>query len=239
MDVLYIVIPAYNEAENIEACVQNWYPVVERYNGGGASRLLIINDGSKDNTWEMLTALSADRPLLCPLTKSNGGHGSAVLFGYRRAIESGADLVFQTDADGQTLPEEFEAFWEKRNEYDATIGIRPNREDGKDRVFVEKVVCILLRLIFNVQVKDANAPFRLMRTSLLARYIDLLPPDYNIPNIFFTACFLKMRERVCFLPISFRPRQGGTNTINIQKIIKIGWKAIWDLLHLRNRMKEH
>ena len=110
MDKLYIVIPAYNEAENIAACVRDWYPIVERY-GGEGSRLVVIDDGSKDETFSILSAFAKDRPLLLPLTKENGGHGSAVLYGYRYAIENGADFIFQTDADGQTDPNEFEAFW--------------------------------------------------------------------------------------------------------------------------------
>ena len=64
MDILYIVIPAYNEEENIAQCVKDWYPVVQAHDGGGASRLVIVNDGSKDATWEKLQALAADRPLL-------------------------------------------------------------------------------------------------------------------------------------------------------------------------------
>ena len=48
MSSLYIVIPAYNESANIERTIDQWYPVVERHNDEGKSRLVIINDGSKD-----------------------------------------------------------------------------------------------------------------------------------------------------------------------------------------------
>ena len=105
MDKLYIVIPAYNEKDNIERTVNDWYPIIEKYKDNGESRLVVINDGSKDNTYEILCRLAKTRPLLLPLTKTNGGHGSTVLHGYRFAIEQGADFVFQTDADGQTNPD--------------------------------------------------------------------------------------------------------------------------------------
>lgn len=229
----YIVIPAYNESVNIKACVNDWYPVVEAHNGGGESRLVIINDGSKDDTYQILLELAKDRPLLQPLTKPNGGHGATVLFGYRYAIDKGADFIFQTDSDGQTNPKEFEAFWEARNQYDAVIGNRVVRGDGRDRKFVEDTVCFLLRVIFGVKVKDANAPFRLMRSFLVAKYIDKLPKDFNIPNIMFTTYFVYHREKVKFIPITFKPRQGGENSINIKKIIKIGWKAVWDFYKLK------
>lgn len=233
MEKLYIVIPAYNESVNIKACVNDWYPVVEAHNAGGDSRLVIINDGSKDDTYQILLELSKDRPLLQPLTKPNGGHGATVLFGYRYAIDKGADFIFQTDSDGQTNPKEFETFWEARNQYDAVIGNRVVRGDGRDRKFVEDTVCFLLRIIFGVKVKDANAPFRLMRSSLVAKYIDKLPKDFNIPNIMFTTYFVYHREKVKFIPITFKPRQGGVNSINIKKIIKIGWKAVWDFYKLK------
>lgn len=236
MDKLYIVIPAYNESANIERVVEDWYPVVTSH--GEASKLVIINDGSKDNTYEMLLELAKDRPQMEALTKPNGGHGSTVLYGYRYAIEQGADWVFQTDSDGQTNPAEFEGFWNVRNEYDAVIGNRVVRGDGKSRKFVENVVCLLLRIIFGVKVKDANAPFRLMKTGLVDKYINRLPKDYNLPNIMFTTYFSYYGEKLLFKEITFKPRQGGTNSINIKKIVKIGWKAMGDFFRLKKDMKE-
>lgn len=236
MEKLYIVIPAYNESENLRQLIEDWYPVVERHNGDGGSRIVVINDGSKDNTYELLQDYAATRPLLQPMTKKNGGHGSTVLFGYRYAIESGADYIFQTDSDGQTNPDEFEAFWEKRNEYDAIIGNRVVRGDGKSRKFVENTVCMLLKMIFGIRVQDANAPFRLMRAELVKKYIDRLPKNYNLPNIMFTTYFVFNHEKVEFMPITFKPRQAGTNTINIKKIVKIGIKAMQDFYSFRKDM---
>ncbi len=236
MKKLYIVIPAYNEEENIEACINDWYPIVEKHNGNEESRLVIINDGSKDNTYEVMQKLAETRPLFTPLTKPNGGHGSTVLYGYHYAIDNGADYIFQTDSDGQTNPKEFEGFWKRLSKYDVVLGNRVVRGDGKQRKFVENTVCFLLRLIFGVKVRDANAPFRLMKASIVKKYIDLLPKDFNIPNIMFTTYFVKYKEKVKFVPISFKPRQGGTNSINVKKIIKIGIKAVKDFYKLRKEM---
>lgn len=235
MDKLYIVIPAYNESANIERVIEDWYPVVT--NTGADSRLLVINDGSKDNTFELLQELSQDRPQMLAVTKPNGGHGSTVLFGYRYAIKKGADYIFQTDSDGQTNPAEFAAFWEMRNDYDAIIGNRTVRGDGKSRKFVENVVCLLLRIIFGVKVKDANAPFRLMKAELVNKYIDRLPQNYNLPNIMFTTYFSYYKEKLAFREITFKPRQGGTNSINIKKIVKIGWKALGNFMKLKKDMR--
>lgn len=230
---LFIVIPAYNEEVNIRQTIEDWYPIVERYSCDGTSRLIIIDDGSKDSTFSIMQECAKTRPLFTPLTKPNGGHGSTVLYGYQYAIENDADYVFQTDSDGQTDPDEFEQFWESTKDYDAIIGNRSVRGDGKDRKFVENTVCFLLRLFFGVKVKDANAPFRLMKTSIVKKYINKLPKDFNLPNIMFTTYFVYFKEKVKFIDISFKPRQGGKNSINVKKIIKIGWKALFDFSKLR------
>ena len=145
---LYIVVPAYNEASNIEAFVKDWYPVIERHSAEGTSRLVIVNDGSRDNTYELLLALQKDRPMLQPLNKENGGHGDTLLFGYQYAIDQNADFIFQTDSDGQTNPDEFEDFWNVRNDYEAVFGNRKKRHDGFSRVIVEFVLRFVLFCIF-------------------------------------------------------------------------------------------
>lgn len=236
MSVLYIVIPAYNESANIKKTIEQWYPIVEKYNDEGQSRLVVINDGSKDNTYELLCACAKDRPLLVPLTKPNGGHGPTLLYGYRYAVDQDADYIFQTDSDGQTDPAEFEQFWNQRGRYDAVIGNRTERGDGKSRKFVENVVCLLLGLIFGVTVPDANAPYRLMKADLVAQYIGKLPENFNIPNIMLTTYFVYYKEKVKFIPITFKPRQGGTNSINVKKIVKIGWQAVRDFRKLKREM---
>ena len=236
MDKLYIVIPAYNEEANIQKTIQQWYPIIEKHSGGGASKMVVVNDGSTDDTWKILCRLSESLPLLTPLTKKNGGHGSSVLYGYNYAVEMGADYVFQTDADGQTDPGEFEEFWNLRKDYDAVIGKRTIRGDGKARKFVENAVCLLLRIIFGVKVPDANAPFRLMKSGLVKKYIKKLPKNYNLPNIMMTTYFAYYHEKLCFREISFKPRQGGVNSINIKKIIKIGWNALRDFRKLKKQM---
>ena len=236
---LYIIIPAYNESVNISHVIEEWYPLVESHNANDSSRLVVIDDGSKDNTYSILKDLSRTHKLLQVITKENGGHGSAVLAGYRYAIENKADYIFQTDSDGQTLAGEFESFWELRNDYDAVIGTRPSRGDGASRKFVEKVLCFILRIIFGVKVPDANAPFRLMKRELVAKYISKLPHDFNLPNAMLTTYFAYFHERIAFRDITFRPRQGGVNSINVKKIFAIGIKAVKDFARLRREINDH
>ena len=237
MQRLFIVMPAYNEQDNIADTLAAWYPVIERHAANGESRLVAVNDGSKDDTFAMMQKFAKDHPLFTPLTKPNGGHGPTVIYAYNYAIEQGADWIFQTDSDGQTNPDEFEAFWEAREAYDGIFGNRTVRGDGNSRAMVEKVVCLLLRIYFGVKVPDANAPFRLMRAEKVATYLKKLPEDYNLPNIMMTTYFVYYKERVSFREISFKPREKGTNSINIKKIFKIGRQAVKDFRMLKKGMK--
>ena len=84
MDKLFVVIPAYNEEKNISRAIEEWYPVVERY--GNDSKLLIINDGSKDRTLEIINECAQSRNDLIVLDKPNSGHGPSVVAGYRYAL---------------------------------------------------------------------------------------------------------------------------------------------------------
>jgi len=235
-DILYIVIPAYNEEMNIEAVAREWHEVVSGI--GGNSKLVIIDDGSKDNTYAKLQSLAQELPFLCPITQKNGGHGSTVLYGYQFALKENADYIFQTDSDGQTLPSEFPAFWQKRKDHPAIIGYRIHRQDGFSRVLVTKVLKLVIRIIFRVKVTDANTPYRLMKKDTLARYVPRIPKDFNLSNVLLTVLMLDAGEDVLFLPITFRPRQGGKNSINFKRIIGIGRQAIRDFRQIRKSMKE-
>lgn len=235
MNKLYIVIPAYNEQDNIESVAREWHSVVE--NIGGESRLVIIDDGSKDLTYKKLLELSNELKYLEPLTKPNQGHGATCLYGYNYAIEKEADYIFQTDSDGQTIPEEFGEFWKQREQYDMVIGYRHKRQDGLSRIFVTRVLRFVLLFTFHTWVKDSNTPYRLMKKETLEKYIGLIPKDFNLANVIISVIYSKKRLAVKFIPITFRPRQKGVNSINLKKITKIGAKALRDFVDINKMLK--
>ncbi len=236
MDILYLVMPAYNEAANIKGVIEQWYPILEGKDP--KSRVVVADSGSNDGTHEILESLQKNGyPQLVIMSDTGRYHGPKLIALYDYAINQGADYVFQTDSDGQTNPQEFDWFWEHRDVYSGIFGNRTVRGDGGGRAFVEKVVCFLLKLFFKVNVPDANAPFRLMKADSLRKYLYKLPSDYNLPNIMITTYFIHYKETAEFREISFKPRQGGKNSINFRKIFKIGWKALGDFRRLRREMK--
>lgn len=232
---LFVVIPAYNEAANIRQVIADWYPVVEKF-GGEGSRLVIFDDGSKDETYSIMLEEQKNRPLLEPVTKSNSGHGATVLAAYHYAVDKNADFIFQTDSDGQTLSSEFEKFWELKNNFDMIIGDRSGRQDGFSRKFVTMTLRLVIRIIFSVNITDANTPFRLMNAATLKNYLEKIPEDYNLSNVLLSVIYAKYNLRVKFLPITFRPRQGGKNSINLRRIFSIDWQAVKDFKRLSNEI---
>ena len=233
MDKLYIVMPAFNEEAKIEAVVSQWHPLVEKI--GSDSRLVVMDDGSKDHTYEKLKDLQKKFPQLVGVTKENEGHGATVLRAYHYAVDHGADYVFQTDSDGQTLPEEFWPLWENRQRGGLLIGQRKGREDGISRVFVTRVLRLVLFAVFRVWVKDANTPFRLMKASELEQVLKKIPEGFNLSNVIMTVIYEK-ENKVTYYPITFRPRQGGVNSINLRKISRIGWQAVKDFRRIRKEL---
>lgn len=236
MNTLYIVMPAYNEEENIEKTVQQWYSIIEDKNDD--SRLVIADSGSYDATHVMLERLKETYPKLIVLSNTKKEHGPKVMALYYFAIQNGADFIFQTDSDGQTNPNEFAEFWALRNERDAILGVRPVRGDGIVRKMIENILCLILGIYFGIRLRDANAPYRLMKAEILKKYLQRLPVDYNLPNVMLTTYFTYYKENIEFREISFLARQGGKNSIHIGKIIKIGWNSLHDFGTFKKSMSK-
>lgn len=227
---LYIVMPAYNERDSITGVIEQWMPILRL--SGKNSRLVVVNDGSIDDTLTICQTLAKEHIQLVVLDKANGGHGSACLHAYRHAVENGADYIFQTDSDGQTVPGEFQQLWENRHNYDLCIGMRRRRQDGFSRKLVTAVLKWTLYLCFQAKVPDANTPFRLMKREFLSEALEMIPSAYPLANIIMSVYAVKAKKSVLWREITFSPRRAGVNSINIPKIIRIGWNALRDFLML-------
>lgn len=233
-DKLFLVMPAYNEEKNIVFGIIHWMNVLLQVTED--FKIVVINDGSTDGTEELLRDLEATYPFLIVISRENKGHGPTIIEGYKYAIEHGADYVFQTDSDGQTDPDDFEKFWDRRHDYSAIFGRRLHREDGNDRIFVEFVLCKLLWGFFRVNIPDANAPFRLFEAGKLKEYLSMIPDNYTLPNVMLTVFFSK-KEKIIFKNIHFYERCSGKNSMDFIKIIKIGIKSARDFSYFRKKYK--
>ena len=119
------------------------------------------------------------------------------------------------------------------------IGHRSQRQDGWQRVVVTKVLKLVLRVTFGVWVTDANTPFRLMHRSQLSEVLKEIPDGHNLTNVLMSVLYTKKGYKVMYFPITFRPRQGGKNSINMKKIFKIGAKAFMDFAELGKTFRKY
>jgi len=226
---LAVVMPIYNEAASIETVVMEWLAELQRL--GISFEVLAVNDGSRDGTGAALRRLAEKYPgLVSPLEKANAGHGRACRAGYSRAVERGAEWTLQIDSDGQCDPAFFAAFWNERANAEAIFGVRTSRDDGPMRVLISAICRAVTSLCCGMDLKDVNVPYRLMRSSSLQQALECVPEDFDMQN---TALTLALRRapgvRWKYVPIHFRDRQGGTNSINLRRIVAMGWELLTNL----------
>jgi dolichol-phosphate mannosyltransferase len=226
---LIAVMPVYNEEANIAAVIMEWLQAFgrERIN----ARLLAVNDGSKDNTLSILQKLQSQYPdQLVVLDKPNSGHGRSCRAGYDAALQQEAPWVLQIDSDGQCDPAFFPLFWAKRSAADCIFGLRVTRDDGLVRKIISKGASTLTSIITGRDLKDANVPYRLLKRSALEKALPSVPKDFEIQNIALTLALKRDPTlRWAYVPIRFRARQGGTNSINLRKIAQMGFRMLREI----------
>jgi glycosyltransferase involved in cell wall biosynthesis len=233
MTTLSVVMPAYNEATNIERCVREWYEnVIARIPG---SELVVVDDCSRDDTGARLRTLAASLPGLQPLsTPSNSGHGPAVRFGLDNCS---GEFIFHTDSDRQHTPDDFWRLWDRRHDADFLLGVRQQRADGAFRTAVSLLLRLSNFLIWGCWIKDANCPFKLLRRSALERIIIHIPRDCFIPMVMVSVFARRFRFRVEEVPVRHFARTGGEQSLRgFTKWVKVGARCAGQLLELRLSM---
>ena len=227
--VLAVVMPIYNEEANIASVVSEWLPALEKT--GVPFEMLTIDDGSKDRTLDILNQLAGQHPgKIRVVSKPNSGHGRSCRHGYNLALQSPAEWVLQIDSDGQCDPGFFEEFWSRTPEADCVFGYRKTRGDGLARKLISRTCGFLSMLASGTNVRDANVPYRLIRKTALAQALAKVPADFDVQNIALTVALKRHSGlRWQYVPIHFRDRQGGINSINIPKIAKMGWTMLKEL----------
>jgi glycosyltransferase involved in cell wall biosynthesis len=231
---LAIVIPAYNEEACIQQVISDWYNGISKTVNPEEFVLIVINDGSRDNTGKLLDQLSPNYPSLKVVHQTNAGHGMAVVNGYKQAISFNPEFVFQTDSDDQFQVSDFESLWKRRNESKFILGFRQVRHDAPFRLLITRILKYSLLFIYGTSIADANIPYRLIEGNFLKKLIDSLPKITPFaPNIFLSVMAKKSGQDVLNIPIVHIERQTGEVSIRHFKLLKVCWQSFKELLAFR------
>jgi glycosyltransferase involved in cell wall biosynthesis len=229
---LAVVMPIYNEEANIENVIGEWTAELSRL--GITFVVLAVNDGSRDGTGAVLERLAAHDATVSAIGKANAGHGRACRTGYEQAVGTGAAWVLQIDSDGQCDPGFFREFWSARADADCVFGLRTSRDDGAMRSLVSAGCRAVTSVLCGMDLKDANVPYRLIRSPVLAEALARIPADFDMQNVALTVALKRDRSlRWKYISIHFRDRQGGTNSIHLRRILAMGWELARNFHRIR------
>jgi glycosyltransferase involved in cell wall biosynthesis len=222
--LLSVVMPAYNEQDTIEEMIRRVLAVPIR------TELIVVDDGSKDQTREILARLAKELPIKVILQPQNGGKGSALRRGF---AEVTGDLVIIQDADLEYSPEEFPELIELIVQGRADV-VYGSRFLGRHRVFMfshyvgNVIVTFFTNVLYNTMLTDMETCYKVMRTEVL-RSFTLKSNGFGIePEI--TAKIFKRGYRVYEVPITYDGR-------GYDEGKKITWRdgfvALWVLIKYR------
>jgi dolichol-phosphate mannosyltransferase len=230
---LLVVMPVYNEQVAIAQVIGEW--LIQLRETGASFAILAINDASRDGTWTALLDLEKlHSQNLLVIDHLHSGHGATCRLGYDIAAASSASWVLQIDSDGQCDPVYFSEFWKQREGADAIFGIRKTRGDGLARTATSWACSVASSLLAGTSLADANVPYRLIRVSILQEALAWVPRPFNLQNVALAVILHRNRNvRWRYLPIHFRNRQGGTNSINLFQVARLGLEMLVQIAQLR------
>lgn len=228
---LTLVIPAYNEEENLKIILPELLTFVKARNW----RIVITNDGSKDDTREVLRKFEEAPWLKVVHHKLNKGYGAAIKSAIRA---SETDYVITIDADGQHRTEDVEKLYALAvaKDADMIVGSRKGTKAAtKMRAIGKSIIRFTAKLMLTVPVHDINSGMKIYRTDLAKRYLHLTPNNMPYSDII-TLIFISNRHLVLEEPIVVKDRMKGESTIGIQTAFETIMEIV-NIIFLFNPMK--
>lgn len=206
--LLTVVVPVYNEGENLPLIA----PAMVAFCRTKGWKIIFVNDGSRDNTKEILCDLGVFPHVQVAHHKVNRGYGGALKTGIRLVT---TPYLVTIDADGQHAPEDVDGMFAfaLENNADMVVGKRDGASANPYRAFGKFLIRQFTRLLMPLPITDLNSGFKLYRTDLAHRYITVCPDSMAFSDVV-TLVFLSERNLVLEYPIHVSPRKIGKSTIN-------------------------
>ena len=233
MPGVWLVLPTYNEAENIELFLT---AVLEQL--GDDDRVLVVDDNSPDGTGRLADEFALHDPRVEVLHRpGKAGLGRAYLAGFARALEGGARLVMEMDSDFSHDPHDIPRLIEAAADADLVLGSRyvPGggvTDWGLLRQALSRGGSWYARKILRVSVRDLTGGFKCFRREVLERLdiADVHADGYGF-QIELTYRAVQAGFRVAEVPIVFRDRRAGQSKMHA----RIAFEAVWKVPALRRR----
>ncbi len=234
----WLILPTYNEAENVQSIVAAAGEVLARAAPEGF-RVLIVDDRSPDGTGELADRLAAEHDWVEVLHRAEkNGIGPAYLAGFRYALDRGAGYVMEMDSDFSHDPADLARLLDAaRGEADLALGSRYVRGGGvRDwgllRRFISEGGSTYARLVLGLHVRDLTGGFKCFRREVLeAIHFDQVRSRGYAFQVELTYRAVQAGFRVVEVPIVFRERQQGKSKMSW----RIAAEAMWLVPRLRFR----
>jgi hypothetical protein len=228
---LSVFFPAYNEAPNLERTVENALVALEQLSLR-RFEMVIVNDGSTDETGMIADELSAGDPRIGVVHHPvNRGYGAALKSGFGAAQ---LEWIFFSDSDGQFDLTEIKLLLPFTNDADAIIGYRTSRSDHAVRKINTFLLSMLVRAVFKLRIRDVDCAFKLLRHASL----EGIGPLESEGAMISTEMLVKLQHagaRVTEVGVSHYPRTAGTPSGANPKVIA---RALRELIALRRSLRQ-
>jgi dolichol-phosphate mannosyltransferase len=239
MSLLTIVIPTYNEAENLNALSKSLWelPIPDL-------RILVVDDDSPDGTGDIADGLARENPGRFSVIHRRGklGLGSAYITGFQAALDSGVEAIGQMDADFSHHPSYLPAFTEALEQADLVIGSRyipggsVDERWGLGRVLLSWWGNFYSRSILRMPIKDATGGFRLWRRDTLA---GMPLHDIRSNGYVFQVEMAYVAQRLGYrmreIPIHFEDRRIGQSKMSFRIQAEAALR-VWQVLFMHRRL---
>lgn len=225
MKKLTLVIPCYNEEENISLFYQECIKAFKKVKIN--TELIFINDGSKDNTILALKKLLAkkDFPIHIINFSRNFGKEAAIYAGLQKSSEINADYTVIIDADLQQKPElvlEMVHLAEENDDYDAICYYQEKRIENKLMSFSKKIFYKLISKISEIDFVDNASDFRLLKSHVVSTILAI-----HEKNRFSKGIFSWIGFNTCYIPYIPEKRIHGKSNFNFQNSLKYALSGIF------------
>lgn len=213
---LTVVMPVFNEAANLHSVLHGIRVGVLDVVPG--SRLLVVDDHSTDDSPNVLAAAACDDDRITVLRNdANLGHGPSVRRGWETST---SEWTLTIDSDGQIDLAAFPALWAATDHADLVLGARVQRGDPWHRRVVTAGTRALAIPLARRRLRDANTPFKLVRTSLLRHLSPGMPPFAFAPSVLLLIGASRSGARIVEIPVRQLPRLHGRSTLNTRKLAR-------------------